>query len=173
MKSVEHVSSTLLSAVVLCAILVIVLATAVGPAEAYTDVSVAEAHGMWQGGTFVLDVRAEWEFDAGHIPGAHNIPHTEIASRVGEIIAYQNDDIVVHCQSGGRSATASTELEDTHGFTGVHNMLGGFGSWVTAGYESVESPPDIEFAPAAGVTGLILAAAACSLTGTKVLKRKK
>jgi rhodanese-related sulfurtransferase len=173
MKRVARVHSKLLSGAFLFVALVVVLVAATDTAEAYTDVSVAEGHGMWQSGVFVLDVRSTSEFAEDHIPGAYNIPHTEIGSRIDEIIAYQNDDILVHCQSGGRSATASTELEGTHGFTGVHNMLSGFGAWVTEGYETVESGPEIVYTPAAGVTGLILAAAACALTGAKALKKKK
>ena len=34
----------------------------------------------------VLDVRTPGEFAAGHLPGAINIPHTELASRVADTI---------------------------------------------------------------------------------------
>jgi rhodanese-related sulfurtransferase len=121
---------------------VVALAGVSGPAEAYTDVSVEEARAMREAGAFVLDVRSESEYDEDHIPRAYNIPSGEITSRIDEIDAFQNRDIVVHCQSGGRSATTA------------------------------ETEPEIAYTPAAGVMGLCVAAAACALTGAKALKEK-
>lgn len=63
-------------------------------------------------GAFVLDVRTGPEYAEGHIPGAYNIPLTELAARVEEIPTDQN--VVVYCKSGHRAALAD----------GVLNMLG-------------------------------------------------
>ena len=35
---------------------------------------------------FVLDVRTPEEYAAGHLPGAVNIPHGELASRIAELV---------------------------------------------------------------------------------------
>ncbi|MCC6490741.1 MAG: rhodanese-like domain-containing protein [Candidatus Hydrogenedentes bacterium] len=107
-------------------------------AQSYTDVSVEEAHTMWQGGMFTLDVRSTAEFRLAHIPGAHNINVTELADRLDELADLQSTDILVYCGVGGRSATASQTLVD-NGFTGIHNMLGGLTAWQEADYETESS----------------------------------
>jgi len=105
-----------------------------------TDITVATAHEMCLDGdfAFVLDVRSANEFlsGGGHIPGAYNIPHTSIGARIDEIMAYQNRRVLVYCGSGYRSGLAAAELDTDHGFAKVYNMLGGFGAWVSAGYET-------------------------------------
>ena len=118
----------------LVAILLAAIAALGADAQTYVDVSVGDGHVMWQQGVFVLDVRTTAEFRAGHIPGAHNIDVAELADRLDEIADLAMEDILVHCQAGGRSATASQLLAD-NGYTAVYNMLGGFATWQTAGYE--------------------------------------
>ena len=55
----------------------------------------------------VLDVRRADEFATGHLPGALNIPHTELRERLDEVRAAAADRPVrVMCQSGVRSAIA-------------------------------------------------------------------
>jgi len=103
-------------------------------APAYEDVSVETGHQMWQDGLFVLDVRTTAEVAAGHLPGAYNIDVNELADRLGELAGRESDDILVYCLRGGRSAQAAGILAD-NGFTGVHNMLGGYEAWVAAGYD--------------------------------------
>ena len=102
----------------------------------YEDVSVVQAGQTWQDGEFdcVLDVRTAGEYDQGHIPGAYSLNYYEFDERLGEIMDRREEDILVYCQSGARSASASQRLTD-EGFTGVHNMLGGFNAWVAEGYE--------------------------------------
>ncbi|MCH9647829.1 MAG: MBL fold metallo-hydrolase [Deltaproteobacteria bacterium] len=57
----------------------------------------------------VLDVRAPGEFEDRHLPGAHNIAHTDLVNRRQELD--RNKELVVHCESGSRAATASAFLE--------------------------------------------------------------
>ena len=52
----------------------------------------------------IYDVRSAQEVETGMIPGAVNIPHTEIADALPR--SYRNKVIVVYCQSGGRSRAA-------------------------------------------------------------------
>ena len=58
----------------------------------------------------VLDVRTAAEFAAGHVPGAINIPHTEIADRLAEVRKAGDVDIVVYCRSGRRAGIAEQIL---------------------------------------------------------------
>ena len=101
---------------------------------AYENVSVADAHELWLGGIFNLDVRSASEFSSGHIPGAWNINVTDLPNRLADVMGHQHDPILVNCGSGSRSVTAS-ELLVANGFTDVHNMLKGFSAWKAAGYE--------------------------------------
>ena len=126
-----------------CALLVMV-AVVGGASEAWavTDVNdIAVAREMWLAGTYTLDVRTTGEYETGHIPGVPYIAVAELESRIGELAGREGNDILVHCKSGGRSATAAGILE-ANGFTAVFDMRGGFDAWVAAGYEVEVGDPD-------------------------------
>ena len=76
----------------------------------------------------VLDVRTPEEFAAGHVPGAINIPHTEIAARVAELDGARDRDIVVYCRTGKRSAQALDVLEQS-GFRRLFHLEGDYTRW--------------------------------------------
>jgi rhodanese-related sulfurtransferase len=86
----------------------------------------AEARRLVAAGARLLDVRSPGEFDAGHLPGAVNVPVQELEARLAEVGAADHD-VVVYCRSGHRSASAA-ELLRRHGFTRVHN-LGPMTAW--------------------------------------------
>ncbi|PKL22927.1 MAG: pyridine nucleotide-disulfide oxidoreductase [Spirochaetae bacterium HGW-Spirochaetae-4] len=73
-----------------------------------------------------LDVRTAEEFDLGAIPGAVNIPHTEIRSRLSEIP--KDRPIVVYCAIGLRGYLAERMLRQ-HGFADIYNLTGGYRTW--------------------------------------------
>lgn len=83
-----------------------------------------------QNGSVVVDVRAESEWDAGHLPGAMHIPLPDLEERLGEIPG--NRDIVLQCQTGSRSAIAASLLQ-ARGHDRVANLAGGYVAWVAAG----------------------------------------
>lgn len=76
----------------------------------------------------VLDVRTPDEYAAGHVPGALNIPHTELAARIGELADAKARDIVVYCRTGKRSAQALEVLRGA-GFTRLLHMQGDYVRW--------------------------------------------
>jgi rhodanese-related sulfurtransferase len=76
----------------------------------------------------VLDVRTPAEYAEGHIPGAVNIPHTELASRVAELERAREQDIVVYCRSGGRANQALEVLEKS-GFRRLFHLKGDYTRW--------------------------------------------
>ena len=80
----------------------------------------------------VLDVREQWEYDEGHIPGVTLIPMGEIANRLSEIPS--DKEVIVTCRSGNRSGQITDFLRQ-QGFDNVHNMDGGILAWEAAGYE--------------------------------------
>ena len=60
----------------------------------------------------VLDVRSRGEFRSGHLPGALNIPHTELREQVDAVRAAAGERPVrIHCASGFRSYLAHRVLD--------------------------------------------------------------
>jgi len=86
----------------------------------------------------ILDVRTEDEFTEAHIPGAINIPHDQLAERIGEINIDKDQAIVVHCRSGRRADLAAIVLNE-NGFTQILTLQGHFLQWQADGLP-VESP---------------------------------
>lgn len=78
-----------------------------------------------------VDVRTAQEFASGHVQGALNIPVEEIAQRWNELEPYRDQQIIVYCRTGRRSARA-IEVLQTHGFTNLENG-GGFDALKAAG----------------------------------------
>ena len=76
----------------------------------------------------VLDVRTPEEFAAGHLPGAINIPHTELAARVAELAGARDRDIVVYCRTGKRAGEALGVLEQS-GFKRLLHLEGDYTRW--------------------------------------------
>ena len=88
-----------------------------------------EARDLIEGGAdvIVLDVRSEAEFLNGHIEGSILLPVHEIEDYAESILLDRNAVILVICQSGNRSRTASLALANL-GFTNVYD-IGGIMSW--------------------------------------------
>ena len=80
----------------------------------------------------ILDVRSTEEFSSGHIPGAINLPVTELMGRVKELVAYKDAEIVVHCEAGPRAGMASWILK-RNGFTHLVELQGHMQAWRDAG----------------------------------------
>src|SRR5277367_3365509 len=76
---------------------------------------------------FVLDVREPHEYQIVNI-GAPLIPLGSIESRINELSERKNDEIIVHCKTGGRSQKAALALKAA-GFTNVSNLTGGITAW--------------------------------------------
>jgi rhodanese-related sulfurtransferase len=88
----------------------------------------------------VLDVRTAAEYAEGHVPGAQNIPHTELAARIAELEAARTRDIVVYCRSGNRTAQALTVLEGA-GFKRLFHLQGDYTRWAADGRPVATSQP--------------------------------
>jgi rhodanese-related sulfurtransferase len=86
---------------------------------------------LHDGRVLVLDVRPEAEYAAGHIPGAVNVPHDQLAARLAELPA--RADIVAYCR--GRYcvfAPDAVRLLRDHGFS-ARPLQGGLPDWRLAG----------------------------------------
>jgi len=107
-------------------------------ASPHTDINVATAWSMINSPLYpnlvILDVRNQSEVDTvGYIPRSILIPLWQLQQRIGELSAYKNTEIIVHCKSGVRSHNASLIL-DANNFTKVCDMSGGLNAWTAAGY---------------------------------------
>ncbi len=103
------------------------------PLTLSANVSAETVHGLLDNDNVViLDVREEWEFAEGHIPGAQWLPLGELANRTDEIPT--DKTVILACRSGNRSSQSYNFLKQ-QGFDNVHNMTGGMLGWESAGYE--------------------------------------
>ena len=78
----------------------------------------------------LIDVREADEYVSGHVPGAINIPLSELVGRESE--CGLGDTVYVICQAGGRSARACEHLSQQLNLQSVSfiNVLGGTGAWI-------------------------------------------
>lgn len=90
----------------------------------------------------IVDVRSLREWKEGHIPGALNIPLGRLTEEQ-EQLRDLDRPILVHCESGVRSAIAASLLRRL-GFDRVNDMAGGFAAWKKAGYECEEGAPALK-----------------------------
>jgi len=81
----------------------------------------------------ILDVRSPEEFASGHIPGAVNIPLNELSERLVALGLSPTDEVVVHCERGGRAEAAESILRES-GYTGVRDLSGHMAAWRAGGY---------------------------------------
>ncbi len=75
----------------------------------------------------VIDVREEWEYDEFNI-GGKLIPLATLPSGLEVYTKNKNDEIIIHCKSGKRSASAQAYMKQ-QGFTNVRNLIGGVEAW--------------------------------------------
>lgn len=89
---------------------------------------------MKQESPLVLDTRAKYEWEAGHIEGTTLAPAPDIRHRYKEWDP--EEKIVVLCNTSNRSMTAASLLKQ-RGFKKVVNVMGGTTAWAAAGLPMV------------------------------------
>lgn len=93
-----------------------------------------------KGDRLILDVRTPEEFQAGHIPGAVNIPHTVLPHRLDELQPYRDKEVVVYCETGVRAGIAERVLQQA-GFAQVRHLQGDMAAWRRALLPQERTPP--------------------------------
>ena len=93
------------------------------------EVAIDQAAGALDRGAAVIDVREPAEYRDGHLPGAVNIPMSQLIARMGEID--RDRPLYVVCASGNRSS-AMTDVLTAAGFDAT-NVAGGTSAWVRSG----------------------------------------
>jgi rhodanese-related sulfurtransferase len=82
-----------------------------------------------QGAIQLIDIREEYEWAAGRIPGARHLEMGEIAAHAETI--HREIPVVFYCRVGGRSAMAANAFRGA-GFD-AYTMTGGLVEWVSLG----------------------------------------
>jgi rhodanese-related sulfurtransferase len=85
---------------------------------------------------FVLDVREENEFAAGHITGAVNVPIRTLSKSLDRLPA-KDTPVVLVCKSGMRAAYVTMAL-NVLGWTSVKDIAFGMTEWEKQGYPVVK-----------------------------------
>jgi rhodanese-related sulfurtransferase len=111
-------------------------------------ISPQDAHGLLTAGTAVfLDVREPTAWET-HIPGCVQIPRGILEAKADPTsprhdAALQPDDqVIVYCRSGARSALAGVTLTEL-GYTHVRNLSVGITAWREAGLPTDDTHADI------------------------------
>ncbi len=81
---------------------------------------------MKQANVQTIDVRTATEYADGHIKGFENIPLNTLAKNSAKI--RKDIPVIIHCQSGARSAIAYSILEKL-GYTNILNYSGSINDW--------------------------------------------
>ncbi|AGW41252.1 thiosulfate sulfurtransferase [Leifsonia xyli subsp. cynodontis DSM 46306] len=95
-----------------------------------TEVSATRARELIEAGAaWLLDVREQHEWEAGHAPGAHHIALSELDVRRHELP--EGEQILVICRSGGRSRMVTDAL--LRASCPAVNVSGGMDAWASSG----------------------------------------
>ena len=82
----------------------------------------------------LIDVRTPAEFEAGHIPGAVNVPLDELKTSLDQLCTVLDDhhDVVLVCRSGQRAGQAQEALHQV-GLGHSRVLTGGIVDWEATG----------------------------------------
>lgn len=100
-----------------------------------TEVTVEEVKQRLDGKVeFVLiDVREPSETENGILPGARVVPRGFLELKINDMVPTADQEIVVYCAGGNRSALSAKALQDM-GYKHVKSMAGGYGRWQHSGF---------------------------------------
>ncbi len=116
--------------VIMLALMMVVLASCTPQLQdGYKTITPSSVKKLLDDGTAVtlVDARNADEYQQGHIPSAILVPNESIGETKPTQLPDLNATIIVYCQSGNRSKTASEKLLQL-GYTNVQDM-GGINSW--------------------------------------------
>lgn len=103
------------------------------------EVSLEQADAAIRDAAALIDVREPEEFQAGHLPGAMNIPRGVLEFRLSAMPELEARDLplLIYCKTSGRAALAARSLQEM-GYLQVQSLAGGFDAWQAAGKPLVE-----------------------------------
>lgn len=94
-----------------------------------TELDPGRASELISDGGQAVDVRAGYEWDAGHIPNATHIELVALTTAAGDLD--QSSAVVLYCRSGERSGMAAEALRAS-GWD-AYSIAGGLSAWAEQG----------------------------------------
>lgn len=89
----------------------------------YKQIPLTQVRKLVESNAYIIDVREEKEYEAGHIVNAHNIPLSQLRERLDEIP--KDVPVYVHCRTSQRSYYATMCLQH-NGFDNITNISGSY-----------------------------------------------
>ena len=99
----------------------LILSLFLAATTAYAGTNTTESAVKQINGKYVIDVRTEAEWKAGHVEGAVLIPHDQIKARITEVTKDTSAPIALYCRSGHRAGLALKTLKEW-GYVNVENL---------------------------------------------------
>lgn len=81
----------------------------------------------------LVDVREDYEWDNGHLPGALHLSKGVIERDIENCIPDKEMEVLLYCGGGFRSALAVSNLKKM-GYKKAVSVDGGFSAWVSRGF---------------------------------------
>jgi rhodanese-related sulfurtransferase len=109
----------------------VMLARWLAAEEAIPSTSVEELARLTEtngGMHYLIDVRSEAEYEAGHVPGSLNVPGGQAVQRADDFIAVRNAPIVFISEKSARSVMAAYWYRQM-GFANASFLEAGVGAW--------------------------------------------
>jgi rhodanese-related sulfurtransferase len=94
-----------------------------------TEIPAERAAELIESGAELIDVRRQYEWDAGRIEGARHIEINELSDQAESI--NKQKPVIFYCRSGNRSALAAAAFRQA-GWE-AYNLGGGVRAWVEHG----------------------------------------
>lgn len=76
----------------------------------------------------VLDVREQWEWEAGHIDESTHLPLSQLKADVEKLFPEKKEELIICCATDNRSAMAGKQLMEM-GYTDVKYLSGGYSGY--------------------------------------------
>jgi len=108
------------------------------------EISPAEARQHQRSGAVLVDVREAFERATGQAEGALGVAKAELVSTPESHLPDPGVEILLICQSGGRSMQAARALR-AHGYVNVASVAGGTTRWIAEGLPITKPSGDADF----------------------------
>jgi rhodanese-related sulfurtransferase len=81
----------------------------------------------------MVDLRTPPEFAIAHLPGAVNIPLSELVKRLDEVLPAEGHELLIYCLNGSRTRQAEPLLY-AHDINNYYHLEGSLEGWLQKNY---------------------------------------